>query len=69
MTSPKRRRRNTVPPNFSIVLFRILAVLGLAALGVHGGNEYLDGACERTDLDSPLLARPLWVSQKCDIDL
>lgn len=68
MTSPKRPRRKKAgsPVQLSAVI-KLIVVLGLAALGVHGGGQLLEEAsCFQGDIDP--FSKPLWVSQRCDID-
>lgn len=62
------RRKKPGSSDWKVVLIRLLFLFGLAALGVHGGGEFLGEAkCFEGDL-APF-SKPLWVSQKCDIDL
>lgn len=68
MASPRRPRRKAGPSSSTSILIRLLVVLGLATLGVHGGREVFDSLCLEPTVDD-VFSKPLWVSQKCDIDL
>lgn len=68
MAPTRRPRRKAGPSSWQVVLIRLLFLLGLAALGVHGSGELFGEACRFTGDVDPF-SKPLWVSQRCDIDL